>query len=103
MPRRGEVWRVDLGIAGKVRPVLVLTSPPREQDRNLYTVLSRTTSTRGSQWELTINKPFFSKPGAFDFQQIQSVDYKYFAGKLGELTTSEMQTVDEYLKRRLSL
>jgi mRNA interferase MazF len=103
MPRRGEVWMVDLGYQGKMRPALVLTDPPTSADRNLYTIVSRTASARGSQWELSINKRFFTKAGVFDFQQILSIDFRYFKNRLGELTTAEMQTVDEYLKRRLQL
>jgi mRNA interferase MazF len=56
-----EVWRVDLGFAAKVRPMLVLTNEPGDNDRNLYTAVSRTTSLRGSQWELVMDKPFFDR------------------------------------------
>jgi mRNA interferase MazF len=32
-PRRGEVWLVDLGMAAKVRPCLVISTGATEQDR----------------------------------------------------------------------
>lgn len=43
-PKRGEVWIVDLGLAAKVRPCLVLSVPVLDQDRSLATVVAHTTS-----------------------------------------------------------
>jgi mRNA-degrading endonuclease toxin of MazEF toxin-antitoxin module len=79
----------------------VLTNEPGDNDRNLYTAVSRTTSLRGSQWELVMDKPFFDRHGAFDFQQIQSIDAVHFESRMGALTTAEMATVSEFLQRRL--
>ena len=39
MPNRGEVWMVDLGMAQKVRPALVLNRAFKDTDRALITVL----------------------------------------------------------------
>lgn len=39
---------VDLGLAAKVRPCLVLSIPTKEEDRALVTVVAHTTSPRGS-------------------------------------------------------
>jgi mRNA-degrading endonuclease toxin of MazEF toxin-antitoxin module len=33
VPNRGEVWLVDLGMAEKVRPALVLSGPFESNDR----------------------------------------------------------------------
>jgi mRNA interferase MazF len=45
MPRadRGSVWIVDLGLAGKVRPCLVLSVATDPQDRELVTLVPHTT------------------------------------------------------------
>ena len=50
MPRadRGSVGLVDLGLAAKVRPCLVLSVPTDPQDRVLVTVVAHTTSVQGS-------------------------------------------------------
>ena len=45
-PVRGEVWRVDLGLAAKVRPALVLSIPPTDIERALVTLVPHTTSLR---------------------------------------------------------
>ena len=36
-PQRGEVWLVDLGMAAKVRPALVISVPADDSDRALVT------------------------------------------------------------------
>jgi len=46
-PRRGEVWLFDLGMAAKVRPVLVVSIEYGDLDRALTTVVPHTTSLRG--------------------------------------------------------
>ena len=46
IPRRGEVWLVDMGYAAKTRPALVLSIPLEEDERALTTVVPHTTSQR---------------------------------------------------------
>jgi mRNA interferase MazF len=60
----GDIWLVDFGMAAKVRPALVLTETPAEDELDLVTVVLHTTSLRGNRWELSVPKPFL-KPGAF--------------------------------------
>ena len=38
-PQRGEVWLVDLGMAAKVRPALVMSIPAADVDRALVTIV----------------------------------------------------------------
>ncbi len=42
-PSRGEIWQVDMGIAGKVRPCLLLTDYPANDELALVTVVPHTT------------------------------------------------------------
>jgi mRNA interferase MazF len=60
---RGEVWIVDFGLAAKVRPALLLTGNPAEDELDLVSVVLHTTALRGNRWELEVPKPFL-KPGA---------------------------------------
>ena len=62
MPRRGEIWLVDLGLAQKTRPALILSTAYSDADRALITVISHTTKIRGSKFELPVSAPFL-KPG----------------------------------------
>jgi mRNA interferase MazF len=49
---RGEVWLFDLGMAEKVRPVLVISVAFDDIDRAIVTVVPHTTSLRGSKHEV---------------------------------------------------
>ena len=60
---KGEVWLVDFGMAAKVRPALLLTGEPADDELDLVTVLLHTTALRGNRWELNLPKPFL-RPGA---------------------------------------
>jgi mRNA interferase MazF len=71
---RGEVWLIDFGMVAKVRPALLLTGSPADDELDLVTVLLHTTALRGNRWELSIPKPFL-KSGAFHLQQVQTVLY----------------------------
>ena len=57
-PRRGEVWLVDLGLAAKVRPCLLLTDFPADDELALVTVVPHTTAMRGNRWEYPCGEKF---------------------------------------------
>ena len=99
---RGEVWMVDFGMTAKVRPALLLTGTPADDELDLITVLLHTTALRGNRWELTIPKPFL-KPGAFHLQQIQSISTVRLERRLGTLTGEEMNQVLDALAERLAV
>src|SRR5215472_17351985 len=88
----GEVWIIDFGMAAKVRPALLLTGTPADDELYIVTVLLHTTALRRNRWELSIPKPFL-KPGAFHLQQIQTVSTIKLERKLGALTNDEMNQV----------
>ena len=96
----GEIWLVDFGLAAKVRPALLLTSNPADDELDLVTALLHTTALRGNRWELAIPKPFL-KPGAFHLQQIQSVSTVKLERRLGVLTETEMNQVLDAVANRL--
>lgn len=99
--RRGDVWLVDLGMAAKVRPCLLLTDYPADDELALVTLVAHTTALRGNRWELSIPKPFL-KEGAFHLQQIQSVTLARLVRRLGRLSDEEWSRVLETLSQRLS-
>ena len=94
--KASEVWLIDLGMVAKVRPCLLLTDYPADDELALVTVLPHTTALRGNRWELPIPKPFL-KPGAFHFQQVQSVSVARLERRLGALTDEEWSKVQQTL------
>lgn len=85
---------VDLGLAAKIRPCLVLSVPLDESDRSLVTVVPHTTTLRQSRFEVAVS-PRFLKPGAFDAQGIVTVPTVRLMNRLGVLSTEQLQTVEK--------
>ena len=98
----GEIWRVDFGLAAKVRPALVLSDYPRDEELALLVVVPHTTAVRGNRWELALPQPFL-KPGVFHLQQIQPISLAHFDARLGVLTPEEFKHAKETLVRLLNL
>jgi mRNA interferase MazF len=99
----GEVWMTDLGMTAKVRPCLVLTPPPADNELALVTVIPHTTSLReGNPWQVPVPK-FWLKPGAFHLQQILAVPPVKFERLLGKLTDGEFALIKQKLALRLGL
>ena len=99
----GDIWIVDLGMAAKVRPCLIVTPHPRGDDLEVLTVVAHTTAIRGNRWEVPIPKPFLDSKGAFDVQRIATVASVKLERKLGELTSAEMDLVLDRLAERLGV
>lgn len=99
---RGSVWIVDLGMAAKVRPCLVLSVPTDPQDRVLVTVVPHTTSVQGTRFEVDVPTPFL-KPGVFDAQQVVTVAQARLIRWIGDLATDELALVEDAVRRWLGL
>ena len=97
-PAPGEIWRVDLGLTAKVRPCIVLSDYPADDELALIIIIPHTTAVRGNRWELISSKPFL-KPGVFHLQQVQPVSLPRLEIKLGSLSEDEFRGI----KRRLAL
>jgi len=92
-PLRGQVYMVDLGLAAKVRPCVVLSVPLEESDRSLVTVIPHTTTLRQSRFEIAVPVKFL-RPGAFDAQGIVTVPTVRLMNHLGTLTTEQVRSVE---------
>jgi mRNA interferase MazF len=92
-PHRGDVWLVDMGMEGKIRPGLVLSVVAGDSDRALFTIVPHTTSLRGSRFECA-GQVRFLKHGAFDAQGIGPVTRPRFIRRLGTLNALELREVE---------
>jgi mRNA interferase MazF len=101
-PPRGEVWLVDLGLAAKVRPCLVLSVPVEDSDRAIVTLVPHTTSVRGSRFEAEVPVRFL-RPGAFDAQGIVTVPFARLVRRLGALSAEQIKTVEAVVRSWLGL
>jgi mRNA interferase MazF len=106
MPRpfiqRAEIWVVDLGYLGKIRPVLVVSVPLLDSDRTLIVVVPHTTSVAGTRFEVVVPHPALQQ-GAFDVQQIAGVPTVKFIRRLGVLTDKQFGTIEQRIAELLGL
>src|SRR5260370_5686921 len=102
-PNRGSVWIVDLGMAAKVRPCLVLSIPTDPKDRVLVTVVAHTTSLQGTRFEVPVKAHFLRPGGVFDAQQVLTVPQVKLIRRLGDLPPAELVLVEQAVRRWLAL
>ena len=84
---------VDLGLAAKVRPCVVLSVPLEESDRSLVTVIPHTTTLRQARFEIVVPARFL-RPGAFDAQGIVTVPKIRLLNQLGTLSAEQIGTLE---------
>jgi mRNA interferase MazF len=101
-PRRGEVWMVDLGMAAKVRPCLVISIGAAEQDRALATLVPHTTSARNSRFEVKA-KIGFLREGVFDAQSLVTIPHAKLVRKIGALPIRHLAEVEVAVAKWLGL
>jgi mRNA interferase MazF len=102
IPKRGEVWIVDMGYAAKVRPALILSVPIEDDERAITTVIPHTTSVRGTRFETASNVPWL-KDGAFDSQGMSTWPTVKLIRKLGDLPAPQLELVEHSVRRWLTL
>jgi mRNA interferase MazF len=100
--QRGEVWLVDLGMAAKVRPALVLSIPAGDEDRALVTLVPHTTSVRGSRFEASVPVGFL-KTGAFDAQNLITIPRAKLLRSLGKLNVQQLAAIEAVVRAWLGL
>jgi mRNA interferase MazF len=102
LPERGEVWLVDLGMAAKVRPALVISIPASDTDRALVTLVPHTTSPRQSRFEAAVSVGFL-RAGAFDAQTLVTIPHAKLLRTIGRLNTTQMAGVEQAVRLWLGL
>lgn len=98
----GEVWLIDLGMAAKVRPCLILSDYPANDELALFVIVPHTTAVRNNRWEFPIPKPFL-KVGVFHLQQIQAISVARLQKRLGVLGEDELNSLRSKLAELLKL
>ena len=100
--KRGEVWIVDLGLAAKVRPALVLSVPANDDERSLVTAVAHTTSVRGGRFEVAV-RALFLKSGVFDAQNLVTIPEAKLIRCVGVLRPQDLVSVETAVRAWLGL
>jgi mRNA interferase MazF len=98
-PRHGEVWLADMGLAAKVRPVVVLLEDNLEVERTLIVHVPITTQNRGSPLEVGVGHlRFLERDCVANVQAIGSLPRVRFKRRLGILPPDDLQRVKQAIR-----
>lgn len=100
----GEIWLADLGLAAKVRPVLIVSRHDPEAPRALTLYVPLTTQHRGSRYEIPIGHlPFLDAASVVNVQGLGAVIEPRLERKLGQIPADLMAKVKDALRFTLEL
>jgi mRNA interferase MazF len=103
-PKPGDVWLVDLGIAAKTRPVVVVSRYDTNPPRALIIYVPLTTQYRHSHYEVSLPKLNFLKQDSFaNIQGLGSIPRTRLDRKLGELPNETLQKIRQAIVFTLGL
>ena len=100
--RRGELWIIDLGLAQKTRPCLILSISFLDSERAVVSYVPRTTSVRNTRFEVPHQMKGLD-PGVFDAQGIGSIPVAKLERCLGTIEPVLVEQVEAALKRWLAM
>lgn len=94
--KHGEVWLADLGLAGKTRPVVILSRDDPQAPRALVIYVPLTTQNRGSRYEVDVGKqPFLTEQSVANVQGIASLPPIRFERKIGSVPTATLVKIKQ--------
>jgi mRNA interferase MazF len=103
-PRHGEVWLVDMGMAAKIRPGVVLIADNLNAPRTLIIHIPITRQNRGSELEVPLGHlTFLEKDSVANVQAIGSLPSVRFEKKLGVVPSADMVAIKKALTKACAL
>jgi mRNA interferase MazF len=103
-PRHGEIWLVDMGMVGKVRPAVVLIADNLDAPRTLIIYIPITSQNRGSELEVPLGHlPFLDSESVANVQAIGSLPSVRFEKRLGSVPEADLKKVKAALLRACAL
>jgi len=100
--KRGEVWQIDLGLAQKTRPCVILSVAFLDNERAMVSYVPHTRSVRGTRFEAVFPVRGL-EDGAFDAQGIGSISVVKLLQRKAILTDEQLHQVEERVKAWLAL
>lgn len=100
--KRGENWLIDLGLAQKTRPCLILSVEYLDHERAVFTYIPRTLHPRQTRFEVNHQARGF-EPGVFDAQGIGGVPAVKLERRLGLVEPAVLEKIEEAVKLWLGI
>jgi len=103
-PIPGEVYMVDMGFAGKKRPVVIVSREDPDAPRALSIVVPLTTQNRGSKYEVELPRvPWLKHQGVANVQALAAYSYNELLEKRGKLDSQVMKKIREAIAWALEI
>lgn len=101
---RGDVVVVDLGLAAKVRPCVVVSVSNPDRQRNMCVVVPMTTEIRGGECEIRFPKPaWLRQESVVNVLGIAGVDNVRIERRIAAFPAEKMLEIESVLKRLFGL
>ena len=102
-PANGDIVLVDLGMAAKVRPCLVLCANP-DSERTVSIVAPLTSEVRDGESEIPFPKPpWLAKPCVVNLSGLGSVERHRLQRRLGQFPPEKFQEAKKAIARMFGL
>ena len=103
-PKVGEVYIVDLGLEGKVRPVVVVSREDADAPRALSIVVPLTSQQRGSRYEVEMPRvPWLNLQSFANVQAIGAVGHHELTNRRGRFEAAVVEQIRESIRWALEL
>ena len=103
-PKPGEVYLVDLGMAGKVRPVLIVTREDAHAPRALSVTVPLTSQNRGSQYEVQMPRvPWLKHQSFANVQAMAAYEHHELFERRGRFDQLTLGKIKEAIRWALDL
>jgi mRNA interferase MazF len=103
-PEPGAVYRVDLGITGKVRFFVVVSRSDNNPPRALALCVPITTQNRGSDYEVELPRVRFLREQSYaNVQGLQAIQYHEMEGPVGRFTAPTLDAIRQALRYAMEL
>lgn len=104
MTKPGEVYRVDLGMGGKVRMMIVVSREDTDSPRALSLCVPITTAYRGSDYEVELpSRPFLRTKSYANVQGLQAIQDHELSGPIGTFYGSALDDLKRALRFAMDL
>ena len=104
IPKLGEVWMVDMGIAGKVRPTVIVLDDAVSVGRTLIVHVPGTSQNRGTALDVPLGHlRFLTGDSVANIQAIGSLPKTRFERKMGVLPSADLAKIKEAMRLAFGL
>jgi mRNA interferase MazF len=104
IPKPGEVYLVDLGMAGKVRPVVIVSREDANAPRALSVTVPLTSQNRGTHYEVLMPRvPWLKQQSFANVQAIAAYEHHELLERRGRFEQPALEKIKQAIRWALEL